>query len=219
MQHFATAIPSVHGLIVCKQDTASIASMDKSAVHKGKSMHRLLLSALLLQLTAAGAHGATTSLYSDLYGTACKTIDFDKNSGARTRRCAGVAGYRLLVHEANGQTSIDIVTPRGAVHPLEYWEVLAPGVARVGRKAEWRLEQRAGKLVPTALLVRLDTAEQPQRGPRFASAGGVITAARIESDGACVVYQGNGALRSADTAARNAAAGRRYKCLGAYAGN
>lgn len=191
--------------------------MEEFAVLEGNPMHRPTLPALLLLLAAAGAQAAT-SQYSDLYGAACKTIDIDHGSGARTRRCTGVAGYRLLVHEANGQTSIDIVTPRGAVYPLEYWDVLAPGVARVGRKAEWRLEARAGRLVPTALLVRLDTAEPAVRGPRFARSGGIITAARIESDGACVVYQGNGAQRSGDTAARTAAAAARYTCLGAYAG-
>jgi len=175
-------------------------------------MFRHCLLAGLLTLATTGADAAT-SMYTNLHGSSCKTIEHDKASGARTRRCPGVAGYRLLVHEANAQSSIDIVTPAGAVYPLEYWEVVTPGLSRVGRKAEWRVEKRGAKLVPVALLVRLDTSNPLAEGPRIAP-GSIITAARIAHDGACVVYQGNAALRTADAAARSAADGRRRKCLG-----
>lgn len=158
---------------------------------------------------------AASSMYSDLYGKGCKIIELDKASGANTRRCAGVGGYSLLVHEANAQTSVDIVTPGRAVYPLEYWEVVTPGLSRVGRKAEWRVERRGSRIVPTALLVRLDMGNPAASGPRVAP-GSVITAARIEADGACVVYQGNAAPKTADAAARSAAANPRSKCLGLF---
>ena len=101
------------------------------------------------------------------------------------------------------------------MYPLEYWEVVTPGLSRVGRKAEWRVELRGGRAVPTGLLVRLDTSNPALHGPRLA-AGTIITATRIEADGACVVYQGNAAPKSADALARSAAADRRRKCLGVY---
>jgi len=175
-------------------------------------MFRHCLLAAVLLLAATGASAAAT-MYTELYGSSCKTIEYDKASGARTRRCPGVAGYRLLVHEVNAQSSIDIVTPAGAVYPLEYWEVVTPGLSRVGRKAQWRVEKHGAKVVPVALLVRLDTSNPLAEGPRIAP-GSIITAARIEHDGACVVYQGNAGLRTAEAAARSAAEGRRRKCLG-----
>ncbi|MEJ7808331.1 MAG: hypothetical protein WKG03_20720, partial [Telluria sp.] len=89
----------------------------------------LLVSALAL--CSMPAYGAA-SLYTDLHGKACKTVELDRGSGASTRQCPGVGGYSLLVHEARAQTSVDIVTPRGAVYPLEYWEVVTPGLAHVG---------------------------------------------------------------------------------------
>lgn len=177
-------------------------------------MLRICLIASAMTLCSIPAQAAT-SLYSDLYGKACKTIELDKTSGASTRRCAGVGGFSLLVHEANAQTSIDIVTPAGAVYPLEYWEVVTPGLSRVGRKAEWRVEQRGGRVAPTGLLVRLDTTNAVLSGPRLA-AGSIITAARIEADGACVVYQGNAQPSTADAQARGAAADARSKCLGLF---
>lgn len=192
-------------------------------------MNRLPFAILLAALLSVPlTSGAATSAYSDLYGSHCKTIE--RGHGTRTRRCEGVAGYRLLVHEVEATTSLDIVSPRGEVWPLDYWEVVTPGLARVGRKAEWRMERRGGALVPVALLVRLDTvrmntriaAEAIEHGPRMAPpaaaagplpSGIILTGARIDRDGACVVYQGNGASRTADAAARNAVAqGRR--CLG-----
>ena len=178
-------------------------------------MLRLCLFASAVTLLSIPAQAAT-SMYSDLYGKSCKIVDVDKGSGACTRRCAGVGGYSLLVHEANAQTSVDIVPPgRRAVYALEYWEVVTPGLAHVGRKAEWRVELRNGRLVPTGLLVRLDTSNPVTHGPRLA-AGSIITATRIASDGACVVYQGNAAPKSADASARSAAADPRRKCLGVY---
>lgn len=174
--------------------------------------HFMLGAALALCVLPAAA---AVSRYSDLYGHGCKVIERDRASGATTRRCPGVAGYSLLVHEASGQTSVDILTPQRRLYPLEYWEVVTPGYARVGRKAEWRLETRRGKLVPVALLVRLNTISPRTEGPRIA-AGGMITAARIAGDGACVVYQGNGALPAADATARAAAADPRRKCLGVF---
>lgn len=174
--------------------------------------HYLIAAALALASVQADA---AASLYTDLYGKNCRTIELDKASGAFTRRCGGVGGFSLLVHEARAQASVDIVTPRGKVYPLEYWEVVTPGLSRVGRKAEWRVENRKGRVVPTALLVRLDTANPRTEGPRVA-AGAVITAARIAGDGACVVYQASAAPRSADARARSAAADTRRKCLGLF---
>lgn len=171
----------------------------------------LLATSLVLSLPALGA----TSLYSNLYGKNCRTIETDPGSGATTRRCGGVGGYSLLVHEARAQTSVDIVTPRGSVYPLEYWEVVTPGLSRVGRKAEWRVEQRNGRVVPTALLVRLDITHEDMQGPRVAP-GALITAARIAADGACVVYQGDGTGKTADATARKAVTLRSSKCLGVF---
>jgi len=170
------------------------------------------LAGLLFSLAPLADARAATSVYSDLYGAHCRALPTEPGNGTRTRRCAGVAGYGLLIHEADATTSVDIVSPRGAHWPLDYWEVVTPGLARVGRKAEWRMELRHGQLVPVALLMRLDTANPRSNGPRMA-AGAILVGARIARDGACVVYRGNGATRSADEQARSAVA-RARRCLG-----
>lgn len=176
--------------------------------------HCICASAIaLLSIPAQGA----ASLYSDLYGRNCQPVENDSSGGASTRLCRGVAGFHLLVHEANGQASVDIVTPKNTVWPLEYWEVVTPGLSSVGRMAEWRMEVRNGKPVPVALLIRLDTRAPEMAGPRIAGSEAILTAARIERDGACVVYQGSATAKTADADARAAAADRGRKCLGLFA--
>jgi hypothetical protein len=177
-------------------------------------MFRICLLSAAMVLASAPACGAA-SVFTDLHGKSCKVLESDQQTRISTRRCPGVGGYSLLVHEANAQTSIDIVTPKGAVYPLEYWEVVTPGFSYVGRKAEWRVTRSGNKLVPAALLVRLNTINAEMEGPRVA-AGSILTASRIARDGACVVYQGEGVSRSADELARKAADQLGSKCLGIY---
>lgn len=177
-------------------------------------MFRFCLLSAALALAATPAQGAA-SVFTDLHGKSCTVLDIDQHSGGSTRRCAGVGGYALLVHEANGQSSIDIVTPQGAVYPLQYWEVVTPGFSTIGRMAEWRVTRSGSKLVPSALLVRLNTINGEMQGPRVA-AGSILTASRIARDGACVVYQGEGVSRHADQAARKALAQAGRKCLGIF---
>ena len=105
--------------------------------------------------------------------------------------------------------TLDSNAPGNALYPLSYWESVTPGYATVGQKAEWRMVKRNGKRVPTALLVRLTRLDL--RHP-----GELIAVARIDRDGACVVYRGDPADSGVEQAARRAAADPASKCLGPY---
>ncbi|MFP5393671.1 MAG: hypothetical protein ACLGI6_19335 [Gammaproteobacteria bacterium] len=126
-----------------------------------------------------------------------------------TRRCSGVAGYALNVHDDDDRTSVDIVAPKGDIYPLSYWDVVTLGYASVGQKAEWRMGTRKGRSVPTALVVRLTRLDN--RNP-----GELIAVARVDRDGACVIFKGDMADPGVDELARKAAAEPNQKCLGAY---
>ena len=54
-------------------------------------------------------------------------------------RCRGVAGYTLLLSEGDLRQNIIVVTPQGAKHSLELWDVVSGGFSSVGPKAEWRM--------------------------------------------------------------------------------
>lgn len=178
--------------------------------------HRLLACAAALALTSTlaplPAQAATTSVTTDLYGKSCRLVESQPRGASSTRRCAGARGYALLVHETEGRSSIDIVAPGKQAWQLDVWDVVAPGLSQVGRKAEWQMAGGA----PQALLVRVDTIDTSNMVfPRTSTA---IAVARIDGDGACIVFKVDANARGAEAEARKAAADRSRKCLGTYAG-
>ena len=170
-------------------------------------LSRICLFASLL--SAIGAHAAPTR-YTDLYGKQCHTTD--TSARGSTRVCAGVAGYTLNVYDDDDRTSIDVVAPNREAYPLDYWDVVTPGYASVGQKAEWLMGRRKGRPAPTALLVRLTRLDQREPGE-------LIAVARVDHDGACVVFKGDMGQAGIEAEARKAAADPRRHCLGAYAEN
>ncbi|GEM_PF-4098395 len=167
-------------------------------------------SMLLAGAAWAGSARPAQMALSDLYGKKCRTLD--TSARGSTRRCAGVGGCALMIYEDDDRTSVDIVAPNKSLYPLSYWDVVTLGYAAVGQKAEWRVGTRPGRKgrpVPTALLVRLNLLDQ--RHP-----GELIAVARIDPDGACVVYKADLAEPGAELAARKAAADPASKCLGPY---
>lgn len=172
-------------------------------------MFRICLVASALALLSLPA-AAAPSRYSDLYGKQCRTTDLSPRGS--TRECAGVAGYALAVHDDDDRTSVDVIAPNRAVYPLSYWDVVTPGYASVGQKAEWVMGARRGRVMPTALLVRLTRLDQ--RDP-----GELIAVARLDRDGACVVFKGDIGEPGVEAEARKASADPVRKCLGAYSGN
>ena len=166
---------------------------------------------------ASTARTGAAAITTDLYGKGCRALaapprsaGASVNPGGSTRRCTGASGFALLVHENAGRSSIDIVAPGKQAWQLDLWDVVAPGLSQVGRKAEWRMA--AG--LPTALLVRVDSIDTSNMVyPRTATA---ITVARIDHDGACVTFKVDARVRGAEAQARKAAMDRSLKCLGAY---
>ena len=176
-------------------------------------MLHLYLAGLVLAVSATPVQARSDLVATGLYGKSCKLVDAGKR-GASTRLCNGVGGYAVLVHENQGRTSIDIVAPNAQTYQLDYWDVITPDLSHVGRMAEWQLIKTKGKPQPVALLVRLNTLDQ--RSPYYARQDTVLTVARIESDGACVIFKVDARAKNADAQAREAAADPDRKCLGAY---
>ena len=172
-------------------------------------MVRICLVASALALLSCRA-GAAPVRYSDLYGKQCRTTDLTPRGSSR--ECAGVAGYRLAVHDDDDRTSVDVIAPNRAVYPLSFWEVVTLGYASVGQKAEWVMGARRGHPMPTALLVRLTRLDQ--RDP-----GELVAVARLDRDGACVVFKGEIGAPGVEAAAHKAATDAGRKCLGPYTEN
>ena len=173
-------------------------------------MIRTLAAFVALFAAASGSQAYPPTVTTDLYGKACKTLSFDRDTGAATRQCAGVAGYKLLVHDEDGRVSMDVLPPARRSLPLNFWDVVSSGYSTMGRKAEWHMARRNGKLVPVGLVVRVNTVDAAQ--DRFRR-GALTTVTRIGHNDACVVFKTNSASRQASRKARAAAVNPRAQCL------
>lgn len=105
------------------------------------------------------------SVYTSLAEADCPVLEVDEESGSSTSRCPGTAGYSLLAHDGDARASIDVVTPDGKAHPLNYWSVISHGFSTAGPRAEWRM--RGGR--PIALIVRVNASEDPEDSSRITS--------------------------------------------------
>jgi hypothetical protein len=123
--------------------------------------------------------GAISSAYTGLAEADCRVTRVDEESESSSSRCPGVAGYELNVHEGDLRVSIDVITPDGREHPLNYWSVITGGFSSPGPRAEWRM--RGGR--PIALIVRVNASEDPVDSSRITS---WLAVARITPGQICV---------------------------------
>lgn len=126
------------------------------------------------------------SIYTTLEAKQCRTLKSDSSgAGQYLGRCPGVSGYSLLVAEGDLRQNITVVTPHGAKHSLELWEVVSSAFSRVGSKAEWRVAKRKGKMFPIALIVRFTANEdsaQPNKTTSYLAVSKITPAAVCVTD-------------------------------------
>jgi hypothetical protein len=145
---------------------------------------------------------AVDSVYTDLAGARCKTIETAEEGAHSVQKCAGVAGYALLVEDDDSRQSVTVVTPDGKKHPLNYGQVITSGFSSLGEKAEWRVEKKGGKLSPFALIVRVNANENPEKPEQKTS---YLAVAKLTADAVCVTdkVKTNEAARQAADASAN----------------
>jgi hypothetical protein len=123
--------------------------------------------------------GEIRSVYTELDSERCRVTMTDEEAGGSSSRCPGTAGYALNVHDGDARMSIDVVTPDGREHPLNYWSVISNGFSALGPRAEWRMRGER----PIALIVRVNASEDPEDSSRITS---YLAVAKITAAGICV---------------------------------
>ena len=120
---------------------------------------------------------SNSSAYTSLEQKRCRTIK-SANSDYEGR-CRGVGGYALLVSEGDLRQNVTVITPQGAKHSLDLWDVISGGFSSVGPKAEWRMS----KQTPVALIVRYNASEDPEQPNKLTS---YLAVAKITATEVCV---------------------------------
>ena len=141
----------------------------------------VFLACTLLAATPSWAAPAKVeSVYTDISGKDCVTVELDEEIGSSHLRCPGVAGFQLDLYDSDNRMSLDVVTPDGKSHPLDFWQVITWGFSSLGDKAEWRIE--GGK--PIALIVRVNASEDAEDSSRITS---YLAVSKITQEKICVV--------------------------------
>jgi hypothetical protein len=165
-------------------------------------MLKNLFPAVALIFFATAVNAQNKSVYTDLAGTRCKTLELtDDEGGSYSGECRGTAGYKLNLIEGDLRQTIDVIDPQGKKHELAFWSVVSFGFSSVGPKAEWRVKRKA----PVALIVRLNVSENPEDSSIRTS---YLVVTKITRDEICVTdtikpsrTQNAEARRAADNAA------------------
>jgi hypothetical protein len=167
-------------------------SKDGAAVHasvRAAPSSRAVEVAPVGSVPAAGpspclpAGEAATSVFTELGGSACVLVSKEPTTGATSRRCPGVGGMKLLVHDDDERMSITVVTEDRKEHPLDYWHVVTPAFSQLGERAEWRVVKLRGKIVPIALIARVTSTSDADGKPVSKS---YLAVSKITSSEICV---------------------------------
>jgi len=122
--------------------------------------HAVFIAAFLLAGASTAAAQSNQSVYTSLGAKQCRTVkSAEAGDDGYEGTCRGVAGYTLLLSEGDLRQNITVITPKGAKHSLDLWDVISGGFSSVGPKAEWRMTTRNGKPAPVALIVRYNANE------------------------------------------------------------
>lgn len=170
----------------------------------------LTIFTLNCALALPAAASPVVSIYTDLSAAKCKTTKVDKETSSSVQKCAGVAGYSLLVLDDDARQSVTVVTPNGKQHELDYWNVVTGAFSSLGDKAEWRMVNKGGKMVPIALIIRVYANENPDSPNQRTS---YLAVAKITPEQICVTAKIKAATNANAEARRAADASAGKPCL------
>jgi hypothetical protein len=120
------------------------------------------------------------------------------------QRCPGVAGYKLHVLDDDSRQSITVIDPTGKEHRLNFWHIVTLNFSSLGNSAEWRIARKQGKMIPGALIVRVNASEDAENPNRITS---YLVVSKVTAESICVTHKirsRTGANREARRAADSA---------------
>ncbi len=104
---------------------------------------------------AAHAAAQNTSVYTSTRTNACRTIrSSSADTGSYVGECRGVGGYKIRLIEGDIRQTLNIITPNGKAHELNFWNIFG-SFSSIGERMEWRLRGKE----PIALIARYNVAD------------------------------------------------------------
>jgi hypothetical protein len=82
--------------------------------------------------------------------------------------------------------SLTLLAPDGKEYPLDLWTIVTQSFSTLGEKAEWRVVHTSGKVIPVALIVRVNTTSQ--ENPDKPEKKSYLVVAKITPEKVCVTH-------------------------------
>jgi hypothetical protein len=142
---------------------------------------RALWLVLLVLPTLVFAQGPTPhSIYTSVAENKCRTLKSSTaEAGDYLGRCAGTAGYTLLLSEGDLRQNLTVVTPHKKEYSLDLWSIVSSGFSSVRSTVEWRILNST----PVALILRYDASEDPEKPDKKTS---YLVVTKITTNEICV---------------------------------
>lgn len=122
------------------------------------------------------------SIYTDFSDKSCTELKSEPDNGILYRgECRGVGGYKLVLLESEHHQMLNLIAPDGDEIELKMQISAAP--SSLGRKAEWRVRREGKKIIPVALIVRMNVFDDPDNREKAKS---YLTVTKITKDAVCV---------------------------------
>ena len=147
------------------------------------SILHILMGVLLMTTLGAAPNPAPESVYTDLTGKRCKTVEVSEEEQFSRQRCTGVSGYQLEIIEGDLRQTVNIISPHGAKAELDLQGNVSSAFSSLGAQAEWRVLRQGKTVTPQALIVRFNASENPENTLNVKS---YLVVAKITANETCV---------------------------------
>lgn len=217
-----SARPRLLALLACAACGAAPASdtarADSASVDRAAAVSVPLPAQQTAAAASAPADSASEqeirSVRTSLREGSCKVVSVEEEGEGVVERCAGTAGYGLILLEGDARMSLTIVSPDGREHPLDLWTTVTGGFSHLGEEAEWRVRGEGAAAVPVALIVLLKASEHDDATGEMRPASYRVIA-KVTPVEACVTHRLPGSTPDAD-ARRLADAAASAPCRTSY---
>jgi hypothetical protein len=93
----------------------------------------------------------------------CKVVELREEEDWSVSRCAGPGGYGLMVDYGDARDDLRLIRPGGKTVELGLLQLSGGGFNALGDTVEWRGSGEGAAFAPTALIVRNNAVESPER--------------------------------------------------------
>jgi hypothetical protein len=106
----------------------------------------------------------------------------------------------LIFYESEHHQSLGLVAPDGKEFDLDL--IISAAPSYLGQKAEWRVRKQGKKIIPTALIVRMNVLDDPDDREKAKS---FLLVIKITKDAACMTERIEPSVANQNTKARELA--------------